>query len=557
MRKGNFLSAALLTAVVTIMVPAVNAATTVQVLGAGSSAMWTTAGIGAWKQLAGTNAQHYTIKGSGGVCTTNTNCAQIHDPRSASILPEGGSLWIVWSADLSKVWAYLSVDSVVGNRAYFGGNQLQIDPAVQTNAGANLISSGLWGNDALAVPGAVYTALNNANVTAGFTDIRPEDAKFAQCRISTALNTTNYSGLGYGTGCNTLIGTQVKSTWTSAVANPVAFNIKGTDPFTGKTVKAYSTVNVGAAPIVFVVNRTDVNGLGAGVPAAPVFTNLDWAHAQKLFNGTECDTNAFGASNPPPNTAVQVLLREPLSGTMNTTEFTVFRTSGGGPAPTAPNTPNNSQEVGVNPANANNNPLNLACVSGGGFRYRGIGTGEIIKGSGSVGGIQHITDSVGYAFFSYGNVSAIAGSNSYGYLTFNGVDPIQASYSGGQLPVCTSSQGSGICPAAPGTSFPNLRNGTYRAWSVLRLVTDATGINLTNAKLLVSAIQNNVNTTVPDFVPFNAVGGDPGLKFYRSHYLQSGVQPNNGLSGQKETGGDVGGCSEPVGPAPGVLSCHQ
>jgi hypothetical protein len=53
------------------------------------------------------------------------------------------------------------------------------------------------------------------------------------------------------------------------------------------------------------------------------------------------------------------------------------------------------------------------------------------------------------------------------------------------------------------------------------------------------------------------VGTDPGLKYYRSHYLQSGVAPNNGLSGQTEAGGDMGGCIEPVGPAPGVLSCHQ
>jgi hypothetical protein len=112
-------------------------------------------------------------------------------------------------------------------------------------------------------------------------------------------------------------------------------------------------------------------------------------------------------------------------------------------------------------------------------------------------------------------------------------------------------------PATPGSSFPNLRNGTYRSWSVLRVVTDASGINLSNTKILVNAIQNNVNTTTPDFVPFTAVGGDPGLKYYRSHYLQSAVQPNNGLSGQKESGGDVGGCIEPVGPAPGVLSCHQ
>jgi hypothetical protein len=53
------------------------------------------------------------------------------------------------------------------------------------------------------------------------------------------------------------------------------------------------------------------------------------------------------------------------------------------------------------------------------------------------------------------------------------------------------------------------------------------------------------------------VGGDPGLKYYRSHYLQSTYAPNNGLSGEKESGGDVGGCIEAIGAAPGILSCHQ
>ena len=72
-----------------------------------------------------------------------------------------------------------------------------------------------------------------------------------------------------------------------------------------------------------------------------------------------------------------------------------------------------------------------------------------------------------------------------------------------------------------------------------------------------TAMQNIVNSTVPDFVPFKPAAGDPGLRKYSSHYLQSGVATKNGLGGQKETGGDVGGCIEPVGPPPGVLNCHQ
>jgi hypothetical protein len=247
--------------------------------------------------------------------------------------------------------------------------------------------------------------------------------------------------------------------------------------------------------------------------------------------------------------------REPMSGTMNTTEFTVFRcgnTAGG--CPITGNSEDKSQEFGVNPpAGGANNPLDLPCGPLAGTRQRAIGTGEMVGTA-----VYNTTDSIGYTFFSYGNVSKLAGNVDYGYLTLGEVDPIQTSYTNGELPVCVSSTGvSGVCPATPGASFPNLRSGAYKSWSVLRVVTNASGINLTNTKALVTAIQDNVNSTVPDFVPFNAVGADPGLQLYRSHYLQSGVAPNNGLSGEKEAGGDMGGCIENKGPAPGILSCHQ
>lgn len=557
MKLSKFLSAALLAAAAIVAGPAANAAAVVKVLGAGSSAMWQTAAIGAYEQLAGVGAAHFTVKGA---CTSG-NCDQIHDSRSASILPETGNLWVVWNSAQTEVWAYISVDSVVGNRSYFATPRttLQLDPETETGVPSgqtNLISSALWGLDAPSLPSAIYTALNNAAITTAFTDIRPEDAKFANCRTLNQLNTTNYSGLGYGTGttCTTLVGTQILSDFSSSVANPVNFNIKGTDPFSHQAIPAYTTVDVGASPIVFIVNRTNLNGLGYGLPTAPVITDLEIASAQALWSGTECDTNAFAASGPPTDVPVHVMEREPMSGTMNTTEFTTFRCgkTTGGCAITG-NSENNSQETGVNPANANNNPLNLACQSGGGTRQRAIGTSEMVGTA-----VYNTADSIGYTFFGYGNVSKIAGTPNYGYLTLRGVDPINASYTNGELPLCVSQTGvSGVCPATPGTSFPNLRSGAYSAWSVLRVVTNASGINLTNTKALVTAIQDNVNTTVPDFVPFTAVGGDPGLKLYRSHYLQSAISPNNGLSGQKEAGGDMGGCIENDGPAPGVLSCHQ
>ena len=578
MKQAKFLSAALLAAVAVIATPAVNAATVVKVLGAGSSAMWQTAAIGAFNDLAGgvvQGAQHYTVKGS---CPTNGNCAQIVDSRSGSILKEGGNLWVVWTSDLSKVWAYISVHSVVGNRAFFAKPRttLQIDPETEISNGVpssqtNLISSVLFGgtSDASALPSAVYNALTTSpsnTITAGFTDIRPEDAKFATCRALNPINTTNWSGLGYGTGganCTSLTGASIKSAYpgSSATANPVNFNLVGTDPITGQTLHPFTTFDVGAAPITFLVNRKNANGLGFGGPGTPSITDITTAGAQALYNGSNGTTSVF-SGGPSTPAALTVVLREPLSGTMNTTEFTTFRCQNYNAGPCAITTKpsyNNSQEVGVIPTSATGNPLNQG--GGGGTRVRAIGTGEVVGSW-----VLNTTDSIGYAFFSFGNVSKIAGTTTspnfnYGYLTLNGIDPINPSYTNGALYTCVSPTGvQGVCPASPGTSFPNLRNGTYTAWSVLRAVTDGASVNSTNyinTLSLVNAIQANVNSTVPDFVPYKPVGGDPGLQFYRSHFPQAGFHANNGLSGQHESGGDVGGCIEPLVPAPGTTGCHQ
>jgi len=533
------LVAASLFAAMLAAIPAARAQ--IQVLGAGSSAMWQATAYGAWHDLAGAVAgTHYTIKGK---CTSG-NCAQLKDQRSTSIPLEGGNLWVVWNSAQTKFWAYLSVDSVVGNRCFKAQPRclLQIDAQTKTIAGQNLVSTALWGSDASALPATVYNALNNQPVNAGFTDIRPEDAKFAQCRAVSALNATNYSGLGYGTSCTQLIGTPIQSELsqpTPATANPAAFNLTGTDPFTGQSIPASTTIPVGAAPIIFIANKTNASGLGSAAVKDATVNSSGTGTAQLLWEDeAACNATTLGGGSA----AVTVLLREPLSGTMNTTEFTNFRLVGSGLG-------SDSQEENVNPAV--DNPLNQTCKSGGGKRVRGIGTGEIVNL-----GIAKITDSIGYVFFSYGNVAKVAGPAGVGkYLTVNSVDPIQSSYTNGQLPTCTAP-----CPLGSGKSFPHLRDGTYRTWSVLRVVTDAAGTNFTNVGALVTAAQNNVNATVPDFVPYKTTNGsDPGLNTekYRSHYTQSGVAPNNGLGGGTETGGDVGGCIETVTPPPGILNCRQ
>jgi hypothetical protein len=234
-----------------------------------------------------------------------------------------------------------------------------------------------------------------------------------------------------------------------------------------------------------------------------------------------------------------------------------------------------SQESNVYVGGVLNNPLagqSGTCVNGLGARYRAIGSSEETKAvqnsAAKFGGF----DGIGYGVFSYGNFSSIANNPNYGYITLNSVDPIFASYgpqnstglgydpgqpaSAGTLPgaanLPASCSGAFPCPEseiwAGGLSFPNLRNGTYSAWSDLRIVSSGTA--LTSSKALVKAAQEFAVSSVPDFVPFvkTTAGGvtDPGLLVLRSHYQQYdgagtliGAAPVN--SGSTEAGGDFGG----------------
>ncbi len=565
MRKFNFLAPVLLTAALTIL-PNLNAATTVMVAGVGSTAQYKETAVGAFLNLAGGlgSGHHYTIKGT---TSTGNNYGQMHDSRASGIANQGGQLWIVWNNAQTEVWAYLSVDSVVGQRGFFAQprTQFQLDPSIcgtsstvncaGTGApvgGQNLIAANLYGGQAddLFIPSAIYTALNNHAFTAGFTDVRPEDAKFENCRVLAPLEAVDYTGLGYGTealtSCSTAagqIGTLIVSQVTAGATSsqPVSFNISGTDPFTGIPIPKYTTVPIGAAPIMFVENISDTTAGGLGAPGA--LHNVTLASIQAVYTtGAHCDTNTLAGVSP--SKPLTVFNREPLSGTFTTTEFTNFRLTG--------NHHTKTMEYGINPALPNNNPLDLAC--GIGTRERGIGTGEVIKG------VLNTPNSISFTFFSYANIQPLAGSANFRYVTVQGIDPIYSTYTTGQLPVCNEP-----CPIAPGKSFPNVRNGTYRTWSLLRAATDASGVNYTRTKQLIAAAQAHVNETDPDFVPFlPQADGDPGLQVYRSHFQEPAFVgtvggPSNGLPNGvgTENGGDVGGCIEPNGAAPGVLGCRQ
>jgi hypothetical protein len=108
-------------------------------------------------------------------------------------------------------------------------------------------------------------------------------------------------------------------------------------------------------------------------------------------------------------------------------------------------------------------------------------------------------------------------------------------------------------------SFPNLRNGTYKVWSVIRYLVPNSliGADPYGPDVLAQSAQDYVDDTVADFVPFYTTGGTDGLELYRSHFKASGVAGNNGsataanltdggntLGGGSEAGGDVGGAIE-------------
>ena len=578
-RTKSILAVLILTVIVSI-VPKAHATIIIEVTIAGSSAMWQTLALGAYN-LACPTLPCATIGGiQGGHWTSASNGVNLTDTRVSPNNVDAGTIWIVWSPGAKKVWSFNKVDSVVGDRCYFAQPQCTVSApsANLTGSGSSQISSVLWGADS-ALPAAVSSIFSTGTlVTVAATDIRPEDAQFAACRVNSGLgagtkggaSSDGLDGLGYngvnasgacpanglGAGSGAYVGTPIKSGYpgSSSQANVLSFNIKGVDPITGNAIPAFSVLSVGAAPIVFVDER---------LSQLKNLQNATDVQLQQVFSGKNCDAGAFGLIAG----GINAFLREPLSGTMNTTEATVFRK----PTVYSGAILGVSQETSI----GLNNPLagqTGTCTSsdGKGARYRGIGTGEVVKSVlNSATKFPNGLDGITYAFFSYGNVSSIANQAAYGYITLNGVDGIFANYASGDpgqpgngtLPAAanlpTSCSTAFPCPEnkiwAGGLSFPNLRNGTYRAWSVLRLISN--GTPLTYATSLVSHSQQFVVTSVPDYVPAKKTiaGGitDPGLVYLRSHYQQYdgsgtliGAVPVD--KGTTEAGGDMGGCILPV-----------
>jgi hypothetical protein len=551
-RMKTAFAVVLLTAIVNV-VPQAKAQTLKLVL-AGSSAQWQSLALGAYNT-------GKCVSGGTAPCFHYTNSSfNLTDTRptlkGGTAAVDTGNIWIVWdSAATPNVWAFIKVDSGVGDRCFYAQPRCNVSIPTFPSA-SNIISSTLWGdNSSDTLPPSSIQALFTSGTTlvsGAASDIRPEDALFATCRANSKLgggsdglaglgyNTINASGVcrAYSAG-NTLAqleGADIKSGYpgSTSTAHVLAFEISGKDPFSGTTIPVATTVPVGATPVIPIVSRE--NSLAGA-------TNATDAQMQQLFSGADCNGSVVGGAGGP----VAVYLREPLSGTMNTIEYSVFRYWDFSGA---------SQETGVG-GSAHNPLADLPCTAGGGARWRGIGTGEVVKGvlnSNSNFGI----DGIAYTFFSYGNISTIADNSDYAYLTLDGVDGIWHKYgttidpgeptTAGELPAAANlpASCSGAFPCSETKiwsghlSFPNLRNGSYRAWSNLRSISNGTA--LTALETLIDSSQTFVVNNTPDFVPAVKIAGtDPGLPLLRSHYLQEGIAPVN-IATTGDKGGDAGGC---------------
>jgi hypothetical protein len=343
---------------------------------------------------------------------------------------------------------------------------------------------------------------------------------------------------------------------------------------------------VGASPIVVIHSNLVAAGTAGSLSG---LTDASEAEIGLVFSGA--GGNAAGAFSDCPACAGFVsYAREPLSGTYNTFEETVAR------HPSSLAVYRNSQEKGNSTQGGavTNNPMGWGVGGPGlnGYRYRAIGTGDEVLSVQNSTTLHTGKDGIGYTFFSFGNVSGIANQAAYSYITISGVDPLFHNYvpnsvgindplqhTQGLLPNSTTNLPNPGCgnPAAfpcnenllwaadnyaqvngatvASYSFPNVRNGSYPSWSILRLVA-AGGAAAANA--LVSASNVYVVTTVPDYVPFSPVVSpvdgvtiiDPGLQVLRSHFGCSaqacGInsftgQPNDASQGAVERGRDAAG----------------
>lgn len=518
-----------------------------QVVAVGSSGVFATIAIAA--------VSPDPITGKAAACGTHfwsagSSIASGIDSRNGSIPAEGGNVWVAWDNDTTPtvVCAYLSVDSIVGQRLFLGqsasGNAtLNLTAAATTTGGANKVSF-VTDTATTGLPSAVYNLVNGKHFNVALTDIRPEDGQFAYGRAACSrANPQDVSCFGYGPPGG--VGTALQSSYSQTSAQVVAYSISGTDPFTGLTIPAFKTINIGATPIVIFYNKTDVaaGGLGSLLP-----TNINASTAASFWSGLiGVNDQLVGFATGSPK-IIHVVEREPVSGTYNTFEWQLIHTrdhrSGDfsqeynfGPTPANCFVPP-SPATFVPPSVQCANPMNVQGSQGasfGGFRTRAIGTGEMVNAVNSANN----PNSLGYAFWSLGT---FGGKTNIKYMTLDGVDPIYPSYAtnGGSFPTCSGAFNLGTFTCSgPLPTFDNVKAGNYRVWSIIRAVILQSYTNPSSGPSvpeLIQATQDQAHTNIPDLVPAIYCGNAAcsstvdGMPAFRTHYPVSGKQANNGTT---------------------------
>jgi len=526
-------------------------AQTVAFLGGGSSALFLELGQAAATYEGGLGTACIWSQGS----TPGSIVAR--DNRTSTATDETGNIWVVWGAGTGtcavpagswNVYSYMSLDSVLGDRCYFEVDSsgtpgcVQIMTVASGLAGANKLcypsasSCTSFGDLSTGIPQPVINALNGQHWFVAGTDIRPEDAKYATYRALAPCGqaiirqpfdqiSRQAYGLGYGPGP---VGTSIVSFYSTGSFHVLDFNITGFDPIdTSSPVPAYTVSTVGAQPIVVAVAPAGGTAIGAA-------TDIPLNVLENFYTGVlGRSTDLLG---PTTTQAVTTLVREPLSGTFNTFEWSAVNNSQF----------HGSQEfLNCSGTAVLSNPMNLESANGAlinsqfAFRRRVIGTGEMVK---QIQSASSTDDRLGYFFWSAGNASAFTDTNGK-YLTVNGVDPLTNGYTDGIFPGADSGH------PLTNVTFKYLNQGDYPIWSALRLVsTSPTPAGVTN---LILAAQT-LNTTQFDFIPLSK------LNVWHSHFQYYGLGLTNVADGTTinpatpgdlcnssgalaEAGGDVGG----------------
>jgi hypothetical protein len=546
---------------------------TLQFVAVGSSAQFNTMAYAVSDVIAAESSTFhlFSVKGAE---TSGFQTSAIQDVRVAGTPQDSATQWVMWdSNDACNVFTYYSVDSTVGNRAFFASQQLAGDTSGSKlynsaavlpclagqgteypsgacqNTGVPLTTSGFCTGSCkqgqvgglsdtdLTLPSSVYIALTTpvipkettttvpapycgqhypAASTSAFycyfnaagTDIRPEDAFYATGR-ALAVPANGLLGLNYGNANCTISGgtnCQVYDSFNQGgVFNVLKFNITGKDPYkTTAGVPLYTTLSVGAAPVIVVVADKDTAGLGKTYTDSNSRTSYlvhDIARATlaEVFNGTaKCvgdllpaaplsSTNSQPGAGFGSGPALQVIHREPLSGTYNTFEFTGVRSLSGsstaGTSKVATSAWTSDDEGGqemwaqasssdltntavfpwyidpgapamgwsggalasacgtfsttgginkvTNPSGTQNcsDPLFITggdhCASGTYLRLRAIGTGQEIPDALGLNntGAEAVSDGIGYGFWSYGNFAKATSTVGH-YLTVDDTDPL-------------------------------------------------------------------------------------------------------------------------------------